>query len=182
MRKRGAHDVVERRLCSQRYALRAFGHQQSLNHQQAEPVLLSRKSSEQNSRRTRQTGKGIDCATQCRLQQFGIQVLFEYLQFATHPRFTYRAVERRNGLEHEALQALPHQQMRECVLKRRSVMTSDQREHVALEHRRGGFAARPGAGVRKYVQFGKRLMHELAGAHAGIHQALDHPQFGNLFG
>ena len=59
-------------------------------------------------------------------------MLLEHGEIAPHPGVADGVVERRQRLEHEPLQPLPHQQVRERVLQRRRIVAGEQREDLAV--------------------------------------------------
>ena len=118
----------------------------------------------------------IDGRAQRDLQLLGVEVLLEHLQLAAHPRIAHGTIERGHRVEHEALQALPHHQVGERVLKRRDVVRVEHRQDVALERRRQALARVAGARVGQRVQLLAGQRDDLARAHADVHQPLDRPQ------
>jgi hypothetical protein len=119
VRKRRAHNVISGDLRSERNALRAFGHRQRLDHQQAEAMLLSgnvvsRTVGAPDRRNALIALRNAACSN-------SVYRCSSNTCSSPHACLAYRTVERGNGLEHKALQALPHQQMRECMLKRRAL-------------------------------------------------------------
>jgi hypothetical protein len=176
----GATNVLERRLHAQRNALRALGHEQRFDHQQADAVLLARECRQQDAWRSRLPRKRVDRRAQRDLQLLGVQMLLENLQLAAHPGVSDRAVEQRHRVEDEALQPLPHQQIGECTLQTRGIVALQQRENVAFDRRCDLDAARRDSRVGKCVQFVERRMDDLAGTHPDVHQPLDRPELGDF--
>ena len=85
---RGAPDVVERRLRAERNALRAFGHQQRLDHQQAERRAARSGSVVSSTRGLPDLPrKRVDRRAQRRLQTCSVyRCSSNTMQFAAHPR------------------------------------------------------------------------------------------------
>ncbi len=69
-----------------------------------------------------QARKRVDGRAQRGLHVLGVEVLLEHVELAAHPGLADQAVERRERLDDEALQALAHQPLRERELERARIV------------------------------------------------------------
>ena len=125
-------------------------------------------------------GNALIAGAQRDLQLLGVEVLLEHREIAAHPRVADRVVERSQRFEHEALQSLPHQQVRERFCSAGASWPASSARISLSDRRRVG--SRRGATLPSASALSSSSVcaDDLAGPQPDIHQPLDRAELGDF--
>ena len=141
-------------------------------------MLLARAGGQQHAGRPDRQLQAHQCLAQQAADHFGVEVLFEHLDFATHPGGPDVFVVAGEGVAHESTQALYGQLHLQGIAHGDRIVAAQQAHDVRLHQCRRRRARR--LARKQGVKFVRLHVHDLARPEAQIHQPAQEPQLVDL--